>query len=87
MKIEIELLDEPNSFDIQMSAINKYIKDNTISSEDIEFFGLNIATKVQIKTTAKNTGVKIEQENTWRKFHVSCSRTKGGLYKFKVWNA
>ena len=87
MKIEIELLDEPTSYKVQMLAVEKYIKENTLKLDKTEFLGLTVAEKPSIKETAKNTGHKIEIEESYRRFHISCKKTKGGIYKFKVWNA
>jgi hypothetical protein len=87
MKIELELLNEPRIFDKQMMVVNKYIEENTIKLETNVFLGITISENPVIRETPKNTGVKIEIENCWRKFHVSCRKTKGGIYKFKVWNA
>lgn len=87
MKIEIELLNEPSTYKIQMLAVDKYIKNNTLKTETIDFLGLTISEVPTIKETVKGIGVKVELDKYLRKFHVSCNKTKGGIYKFKVWNA
>jgi hypothetical protein len=87
MKIEIELLNEPTTYKAQLLVVEKYIKENTLKLESIDFFGIPVATRPTIKETPKNCGVKIETEESYRKYHVSCRRTKGGIYKFNVWNA
>lgn len=87
MKIEIELLDDPIAYKAQLLVVEKYIKENTTKVEVKEFLGIAVATKPTIAETPKNCGVKIEIEESYRRFHVSCKKTKGGIYKFKVWNA
>jgi len=87
MKIEIELLDDPISYKAQMLVVAKYIKENTTKTELVDFLRIAVATIPTIKETAKNTGVKIEIEESYRRFHLSCNKTKGGIYKFKVWDA
>lgn len=87
MKIEVELLDDPVAYKAQLLSVEKYIKDNTIKLEMSDFLGIPIATTPTIRETNKNCGEKIEIEESCRRFHVSCKKTKGGIYKFKVWNA
>lgn len=87
MKIEIELLDVPNEYKLQFSAVEKYIKENTLKIEEVDFLGIPVATKPTIRETAKNTGTKVQLEGHWFEYHVSCRRTKSGIYKFKVWRA
>lgn len=87
MKVEIELLNESNSYKVQMLAVDRYIKDNTIKVFKTDFLGITVSEEPVIKETNKNCGQKIEIEESYRKFHVSCKKTKGGIYKFKVWNA
>lgn len=87
MKIEIELQDEPNTYLGQFDAVDEYIRQNTIKIEDTEFFGITVASVPIIKETNKNTGVKIKPQSTWYEYFVSCRKTKGGIYKFKVWRA
>jgi hypothetical protein len=87
MNIQIELLNEPTTYKMQFLAVDKYIKENTLKLDEFDFLGINVATYPTIKETPKNTGVKIKLEETYREFHVSCKRTKGGTYKFQVWNA
>jgi hypothetical protein len=94
MKIQIELLDEPSSYDLQFLTVLKYIKENTTSTKDYNYFAepvkvgdLTLFSKIEVKETKPNTGVEIDLDGCWRKFHVSCKKTKGGVYKFKVWNA
>ena len=87
MKIEIELLNDPISYKAQLLVVDKYIKENTTKVDIIDFMGLPVSTIPTIKETPKNCGVKIEIEESYRRYHVSCKKTKGGIYKFKVWNA
>lgn len=81
MKIEIDLMSNGIPYIQQMEAVDNYIKNNTTHTEVVQFLGIDIAKNPQIKETVKNTGEKIG------KFHVSCKRTKGGIYKFNVWQA
>lgn len=87
MKIEIELLNEPNTYLSQFDAVDEYIRQYTQKVDKTDFLGITVAEIPVIKETFKNTGVKIEPKSTWRKYYVSCRKTKGGVYKFKVWNA
>lgn len=87
MKIELELLNDPISFKSQMLVVAEYIRKNTVKTEVMDFLGIPVSTKVVLKETMKNCGEKIEIEGSYRRYHVSCRRTKGGVYKFKVWNA
>lgn len=87
MKIEIELLNDLISYKAQLLVVDKYIKENTIKVDITDFIGLPVSTVPTIKETPKNYGVKIEIEESYRRYHVSCKKTKGGIYKFKVWNA
>jgi len=93
MRIQIDLLDEPESYDLQLLAINEYIKRNTISRQDYNFLGglkkkneLCLFSKIVINETFKNTSVIITPKDTWRKFYVSCKRTNT-MYKFNIRNA
>lgn len=85
MKIEINLLNKPSLYHLQLQAVNQYIKNNSNYKENIEFVGIKLGEIVKIKETLKNTGIKIELDKSWVKFYVSCRKTKNGLYKFKVW--
>jgi threonine dehydrogenase-like Zn-dependent dehydrogenase len=85
MKIEIDLMDIDIPYIQQMEAVCEYIKKNTTHIEKHEFLGIEIAKTPVVKETKKGTGVKIETTN--RNFHVSCRKTKGGTYKFIVWQA
>lgn len=87
MKIEIELLNEVTIYKPQMLAVDKYIINNTIKVEESDFLGIVVSQKPVIKETPENTGLKIELDGYHRSFHVSCRKTKSGVYKFKVWNA
>lgn len=87
MKIEIELLDDITSYEGQFEAVRKYIKENTIKINTVDFMKIVIAEIPEIKQTIKNTGERIKPECTWREYYVSCKKTKKGMYKFKVWNA
>lgn len=77
MKIEIDLT---NNLPLkgQMRAVEEYIFDNIKSKTGFD-------TDLNILETEKGTGVKVEAMG--RRFHVSCHKTKGGMYKFKTWNA
>lgn len=93
MKIEIELLDIDIPYSAQFEAVDKYIKNNTVKVEEFNYFGetprgrgdLVLYTKKIIAETKNNCGYRIELERY--RFHVSCKKTKGGTYKFKVWQA
>lgn len=91
MKIEIDL---NNSLPLkgQLLAVDKYIRQNIKSTIDFDCWGEQIL-KGENKTafssipvvaeTPKNTGYKLETD--FGKYHVSCRKTKGGMYKFKTW--
>lgn len=97
MKIEIDLMDNGIPYLLQMEAVDIYIKHNTIKSIGYNFFGnvvvnkddLTLYTEIDIQPTKKiggfETGTKIKFKN--QSFHVSCKKTKGGVYKFNVWLA
>lgn len=87
MKLEIELLNEVSTYKVQMLCVEKYIEENTIKVDEIDFLGIYVAQTPIIKETPKDTGVKINIDLSYRCYHVSCRKTKGGIYKFKVWNA
>jgi len=93
MKIEIDLLNEPTSYKIQLLAVNKYIQNNITNTEDFNFFGepcnqndLTLYTKVKLKETPKGTSTIIKLDETYRKFYISCRKTPT-MYKFTVRNA
>lgn len=92
MKIEIDL---SNALPLsgQFEAVDKYIKDNIKSTISFNCWGEAIrddknevvfSTLPILKETKKGTGTRIE--TSYRNYHVSCYKTKGGTYKFKVWN-
>ena len=87
MNIRITLFGEPSSYKVQLEAVSEYIKKNTIKVDTTEFFGHTIYLTPTIKETPKGQGEKIQLESTYRKFHISCRKTKGGIYKFNIWNA
>jgi len=87
MKIEIELQNHPDTYLNQFDAVDEYIKQNTLKVDKTDFLGVTVAEVPLIKETLKNTGVKIQPKSTYRKYHVSCRKTKSGIYKFKVWIA
>lgn len=93
MKIEIDL---NNSLSLrgQMEAVELYIKKYTKSTLQYNCWGEAIRDdkdeivfdkKPIITQTPKNTGYKIK--TSYRNYHVSCHKTKGGTYKFKTWQA
>lgn len=85
MKIHIEL-NQNNNIAAQLSAVNIYIdKYSTKTYEKNDFDGLQNVV-IRLEETKKNNGIKIESD-VYKPFHVSCKKTKSGLYKFKVWNA
>lgn len=77
MKIEIDLTNSL-PFKGQMRAVEEYIFDNIKSKSYFD-------TDLNIIGTKRDTGVKVQTD--FGKFHVSCHKTKGGMYKFKTWNA
>lgn len=87
MNIRVTLFGEPSSYKIQLEAISEYIKQNTIKVDTTDVLGITVGYSPLIKETPKGQGEKIKLESTWQKFHVSCRRTKGGIYKFNIWNA
>lgn len=89
MRIELEMMDNGIPYIQQMEAVDKYMRANTIKTEDIDFFGTQIASKPIIKETRTRRGFTQGQkvETTHKSFHVSCRKTKGGIYKFNVWQA
>lgn len=93
MKIEIDL---NNSLPLkgQMEAVETYIKNNIESTIEYDCWGKVIRddkdeivfSKLPIITpTPKGEGQRIE--TAYGNYHISCSRTKGGMYKFKTWQA
>jgi hypothetical protein len=85
MKIHIEL-NENTNIAAQLSAVNIYIdKYSTKTYEKNDFSGFQDVI-IKLEETKKNNGIKIESD-VYTPFHVSCKKTKSGLYKFKVWNA
>lgn len=78
MKIEIDLM---NSLPLkgQIRAVEKYMFNNIIS----ETKGFD--EQLNFSQTKKNEGAKVETD--FGNFHVSCHKTKGGIYKFKTWLA
>jgi len=84
MKIEIDLMDNSMGQAIQIEAVKTYISKFGEIKKGEGFIG-SIHYKTHIKETAKNTGHRLEVGS--RTFHVSCSKTNGGTYKFKVWQA
>lgn len=85
MKIQIELLDEPMLYLSQMKAVDKYIKENTVTIDEIDFFGHVLSKRPRIKETNRNFGTKVSCDRYT--YHISCKKTQGGLYKFQVWKA
>lgn len=84
MKIEIDLMDIL-SLEGQLEAVEKYIRNNSQVELQRGKFCASYPDKINIKTTPKNTGEKIK--TTYKNYHVSCHKTKGGTYKFKTWQA
>ena len=78
MKIEIDM---HNGLPLkgQMDVVKKYMFTNIIS----ETKGFD--EQLNFKQTPKNEGVKIAVDG--RRYHVSCYKTKGCIYKFKTWFA
>lgn len=87
MNIRITLFGEPSSYKVQLEAVSEYIKKNTIKVNTTEFLGTTVGYYPLIKETPKGQGEKIQLESTYKKFHISCRKTKGGIYKFNIWNA
>jgi len=94
MKIEIDLLEEPTSYEIQIKAVLQYIKENTIKTENYGCFGdivkvqdVVFFSKIEIKPSKKGLYSLIEIKDVWRKFYIYCNKTQKGTYKFKVKNA
>jgi len=94
MKIEVDLINEPSSYELQLEIIAQYIKNNTESIEnyncwgeltktnDVTFFSIP-----KIKETNKNEGVISFLKTGYRKFWLHCKKTPKGIYKFKIRNA
>lgn len=84
MKVEIEMMDIGIPYSQQMEAVDTYITLFTTGHIKDEWtFGFRYLPI--IKETKKGTGQRIETSG--RAFHVSCKKTNGGMYKFKVWQA
>lgn len=94
MKIEIDL---NNSLPLkgQIYAVEQYIRDNIIGKIGFDCWGEEILKGDKnsipfseipvLEETPKNTGFKVYTD--FGNYHVSCSKTKGGMYKFKTWKA
>jgi len=93
MKIEIDLMDNGIPYYQQMEAVDLYIKGAAVKIDNYDYFAREVVkqgdvtlfSKLTLKTTNKDEGCRVETSH--RNFHVSCKRTKGGIYKFKVWQA
>lgn len=93
MKIEIDL---NNSLPLkgQLIAVNEYIRLNIKSTIKFNCFGEVIRddkeevafSKIPILNLTKKNGGK-RLETVYGNYHVSCRKTKGGMYKFKTWGA
>ena len=97
MKIEINLLNEPSIYDLQLKIVNQYINDNTEYIENYNCFGELITSEMEnkvifysipkIRETNKDQGVLSFLKGNYRKFWLHCKRTKKGIYKFNLRNA
>lgn len=77
MKLHLDLHNSlPLKF--QLEAVNIYINKYRYSQTGFD-------TELNIKPTPKDIGFKIE--TSYGSYHVSCKKTKKGIYKFKVWQA
>lgn len=84
MKIEVDLINDVN-IKAQLATLSKYIEINSTLTKEEGFLGMYVY-ELDIKETPKGVGEKVETKK-YCPFHISCRKTVGGLYKFKVWSA